>query len=161
MKTSWIFPGQGSQHIGMGKDLSEPEWRSVVRQLLVRGLIEANVEGHGGLRLTPSCKPILRGEEAISLSRSVSSTKTRRRGYEPDDLEYDGNLYEQLRTLRRELAEEEGVPPYVVFHDRSLKEMAALKPNSLSAMLDISGIGQAKLARYGERFLQVLSAKRY
>ncbi|MCH2568366.1 MAG: DNA helicase RecQ [Pseudomonadales bacterium] len=149
------------QVFGMGKDLSEPEWRSVVRQLLVRGLIEANVEGHGGLRLTPSCKPILRGEESIYLSRSVTSTKTRRRGPEPDDLEYDGNLYEQLRTLRRELAEEEGVPPYVVFHDRSLKEMAALKPNSLSAMLDISGIGQAKLARYGERFLQVLSAKRY
>ena len=71
------------------------------------------------------------------------------------------NLYEQLRALRRELAEEEGVPPYVVFHDRSLKEMAALKPSSLSAMLDISGIGQTKLTRYGERFLHVLSTKRY
>ena len=147
------------QVFGIGKDLSEPEWRSVVRQLLVRGLIEADIEGHGGLRLTQACKPILRGEETISLSRTVAPVKTRRRSATPEDLDYDEHLYEQLRALRTELAEEEGIPPYVIFHDRSLKEMAAMKPDSLSAMLDISGVGQSKLTRYGERFLHVLTVE--
>tara|TARA_E500000331_G_scaffold357978_1_gene422004 strand:+ start:4938 stop:6731 length:1794 start_codon:yes stop_codon:yes gene_type:complete len=147
------------QVFGIGKDLSEPEWRSVVRQLLVRGLIEADIEGHGGLRLTQACKPILRGEETISLSRTVAPVKTRRRSATPEDLDYDEHLYEQLRALRTELSEEEGIPPYVIFHDRSLKEMAAMKPDSLSAMLDISGVGQSKLTRYGERFLHVLTVE--
>jgi ATP-dependent DNA helicase RecQ len=146
---------------GIGRDLSTPEWRGIYRQLIARGLLAVDLEGHGALRLTDACRPVLRGEESLWLRRElkparVKKTKTARGGASPFTAERDQSLWEALRGLRRRLAEKQGVPPYVVFHDATLAEMVALRPQSLGEFAHISGVGERKLAAYGEAFLEVI-----
>ncbi len=143
---------------GIGKEFGEPQWRSLLRQLLVRGFLEADVQGHGGLRLTERSRPLLRGEEPLALRRDVElqaarDLRPRARVELPWELE---PLWQALRACRKQLAEEQGIPPYMVFNDNTLRQMALEQPRTPTALLRISGVGQSKLTNYGETFLQVI-----
>ncbi|WP_137820533.1 MULTISPECIES: DNA helicase RecQ [unclassified Pseudomonas] len=153
----------GHQHLsvfGVGKALSEGEWRSLFRQLVARGLADVDLEGYGGLRLSDSCRPLLRGEVALQLRRDLKPQQTAKPSASAASQLVRGEEREQweaLRALRRKLAEEHAVPPYVIFPDATLLEMLRSKPGSLSAMAQVSGVGARKLERYGEAFLDVLN----
>ncbi|MFQ6572662.1 DNA helicase RecQ [Pseudomonas sp. UM16] len=147
---------------GVGKARSEGDWRSLFRQLVARGLADIDLEGYGGLRLSDSCRPLLRGEVSLELRRDLkpqTSSKGSSSGGSPASQLVRGDEREQweaLRALRRKLAEEHGVPPYVIFPDSTLLEMLRSQPASLSEMAQVSGVGARKLERYGAAFLDVL-----
>ncbi len=146
---------------GIGRELSAKEWRSLFRQLVARGLLTVDMDGYGVLRLAEQCRPLLRGEEQIQLRRDVaekgdSRKKLRVASHQRFSGE-DQQLWEALRVLRRNLADEQDVPPYVIFHDATLMEMVELRPDSLSALSRISGVGRRKLELYGEHFVDLLS----
>ena len=145
---------------GIGLSLSTTEWRSVLRQLVANGLLEVDPEGYGGLRLTELCRPVLKGEKTLHLRRDARPVKTEtpRRAAAPAAVnEADQPLWEALRALRKQLADEQGIAPFMVFHDRTLREMLANKPRTLDEMAEVSGVGAAKLEHYGEAFLAVLA----
>ncbi len=146
---------------GIGEGLSGPEWRGVFRQLLAQGYLQTDLEGYGTLRLSEKCRPVLRGETTVQLRRQRKPEKVKKPRAAPAvDLDpLDQPLYEALRERRTELAQEQGVPPYVIFHDSTLREMAALRPQSLRELHTVSGVGEQKLARYGEIFLAVIQDK--
>ena len=146
---------------GIGQDLSVAQWRSVVRQLMVQGFLIADPERFGALRLTSSSRTLLRGEQTLRLREE--DTARRRRGAasarptEADDrAAQDDPLWDALRALRTDIAAEQGVPPYVVFHDATLRDMVRRRPTSADDLLDVSGVGAAKLERYGARFLALI-----
>lgn len=153
--------GLGHQHLsvfGVGKALAETEWRSLFRQLVARGLADVDLDGFGGLRLSDSCRPLLRGEVSLELRRDLSSKAPKPAASAASQLvrSEERETWEALRTLRRKLAEEHSVPPYVIFPDATLLEMLRSQPASLSDMAMISGVGARKLERYGQAFLEVL-----
>ena len=141
---------------GVGAHLDKDQWRSVYRQLVARGYLRVAVDQFGALCLEESCRPLLRGEQTIALRRDVKKRGSGKQTKTPLPADLDVGLWEALRDCRRELAEIQGVPPYVVFHDRTLKEMCALMPRSLEAMAEITGIGERKLDKYGPDFLAVI-----
>ena len=144
---------------GIGEELDTRQWRSVFRQLVARGYITVDIGGHGSLRLTDRCRPLLRGEEQLSLRKDRIPEKrkpARKKATRQPVGDADRLLWEALRALRKRLAEEQGVPPYVVFHDSTLLEMVELRPTTLAGLSAISGVGQHKLERYGERFIAVI-----
>ena len=156
----------GHQHLsvfGVGKARAEGEWRTLFRQLVARGLADIDIEGYGGLRLNDSCRPLLRGEVTLELRRELKpQTSVKSSSASPASQLVRGEEREQweaLRALRRKLAEEHGVPPYVIFPDSTLLEMLRSQPTSLSEMATVSGIGARKLERYGEAFLEVLGGQ--
>ncbi len=150
---------------GIGGDFSREEWRSIFRQLVALGLAAVDVEGHGGLRLTDEARPVLRGERRIELRRDPITVRGRARpaakARGPVDFADPAAeaLFQALRRLRLALAKSQGVPPYVIFHDSTLAEMAQLRPSRLEQLHGITGIGQAKLERYGADFLAVINAQ--
>ena len=125
--------------------------KPVARALLARDALRA--DDYGGLSFGPGAKPILKGEESLSVI--VPPKRQRRRKGEAKDFPHDP-LFEQLRARRRDLAAEAGVPPYVIFHDSTLREMAEAKPRSRAELARIGGVGAAKLDRYGDAFLEIL-----
>ncbi|HEU0097171.1 MAG TPA: DNA helicase RecQ [Allosphingosinicella sp.] len=127
--------------------------KPVARALLARDAFRA--DPYGGLSFGPAAKPILRGEERLELVLPPARRGRKRRDRAAADLPHDP-LFEALRARRRDLAKEAGVPPYVIFHDSTLREMAELKPETLHALSRVSGVGQAKLERYGEAFVDVV-----
>ena len=153
----------GHQHLsvfGVGKAFSEGEWRSLFRQLVARGLADVDLEGYGGLRLSDSCRPLLRGEVTLQLRRDLKPQHTAKTSSSAASQLVRGDEREQweaLRALRRKLAEEHAVPPYVIFPDATLLEMLRSKPGTLAEMAQVSGVGARKLERYGAAFLEVLS----
>ena len=155
--------GPGHQHLsvfGVGKAFSEGEWRSLFRQLVARGLADVDLEGYGGLRLSDSCRPLLRGEVTLQLRRDLKPQHTAKTSSSAASQLVRGDEREQweaLRALRRKLAEEHAVPPYVIFPDATLLEMLRSKPGTLAEMAQVSGVGARKLERYGAAFLEVLS----
>jgi ATP-dependent DNA helicase RecQ len=144
---------------GIGADLNAKQWRSVIRQLTARGLIDIDVDGYGGLQLSERSRPLLRGAETLHLrqdrkpERRRSETKPRAADVAPEDTA----LWEALRALRKRLADEQGVPGFVIFHDSTLREMVAHRPASDREFLAINGVGQKKLDAYGTAFLQVIA----
>jgi ATP-dependent DNA helicase RecQ len=144
---------------GIGQSLSAQEWRSVLRQLVANGLLEVDPEGYGGLRLTERCRPVLKGEQAMHLRRDARPVKTEpaRRPAPAAVDDADQPLWEALRALRKQLADEQGIAPFMVFHDRTLKDMLVARPRTLDELSAVSGVGAAKLAHYGEAFLAVLT----
>ncbi|MNF67114.1 ATP-dependent DNA helicase RecQ [compost metagenome] len=146
---------------GVGKSRSESEWRSLFRQLVARGLVDIDLEGYGGLRLSDTCRPLLRGEVSLQLRRDLKpQASTKSSSGSPASQLVRGEEREQweaLRTLRRKLAEEHAVPPYVIFPDSTLLEMLRSQPSSMADMARVSGVGARKLERYGQAFLEVLS----
>ena len=150
---------------GIGTDFKREEWRSIFRQLVALGVLVVDMEGHGSLRLGPDCRPVLRGDRRIALRRDTVRRKAAREADKtthrtPVHLEDDSSrrLFETLRARRLELAREQGVPPYVIFHDTTLAEMATARPRTLEDMARISGFGTVKLERYGRLFLDVITA---
>ena len=143
---------------GIGADRSAVQWRSIVRQLLVQGYLHADAERYGALRLTAKSRPLLKGEDRIRLRQDAAVKPQRKAAPKPVQAvaPQDQGLWEKLRDLRRRLAEAAGVPPYVIFHDATLKEMVRLRPSSPEDLLTLHGIGQTKLDRYGAAFLQAL-----
>ena len=153
---------------GIGKELDRGQWRSLFRQLTAQGYLVSDEASHGGLRLGESdrVKPLLRGETGLAL-RLAPPAKERRRGGAaggsgsapglgalPENV--DASLLAALKAWRLQQARDQAVPPYVVFHDRTLMEIAARLPADLEALSQVSGVGAAKLERYGQAVLQVL-----
>ena len=141
---------------GIGAELQAVEWRGLFRQLIARGYLTTDHEGYGTLRLTEKCRSLLRGEKQLSLRRqkkkSKEDTKVR---HEVSELRaVDQPLFEALRSLRLLIAREQGVAPFIIFHDTTLKALARQRPRSLEQMRDISGVGEQKLKAYGERFIE-------
>ena len=148
---------------GIGQGLTQAQWSSVYRQLVAGGLLEADMEGYGGLRLTEAARPVLKGEQPVWLRQDAEPARRRAsqaervsRAKEAFAGANDDPLWQALKAKRLELAREQGVPPYVIFHDSTLLEILNQRPQTLDAMGRISGIGQAKLVRYGDDFLKVL-----
>ncbi|KZB60720.1 DNA helicase RecQ [Thalassospira sp. MCCC 1A02491] len=149
----------------IGKDIPQPQWRSVFRQLLAMGYLQVDVEGHGGVYLTEESRPVLRGEKVVEMRKDPGESKramTRRlRDFDTEfENEEDRDLWERLRTMRRELASSQNVPPYVIFSDRTLWEMVRFKPRTLEDMASINGVGVKKLDQYGLAFLDVMDGRR-
>ena len=143
---------------GIGDELEQQQWRSILRQLVVLGLLSVDTGGYGALKLNNSSRPLLRGEVELPLRRDLLITrkaKTPKRKA-VSVAEEDRDLWEALRTCRKRLADENNVPPYVIFHDATLMQMATDKPQTSEALLAISGVGQTKLERYGPAFLEVV-----
>jgi ATP-dependent DNA helicase RecQ len=140
---------------GIGTELSGIEWRSVFRQLIALGYIDIDMERHGALVLTEKCREVLRGEQKLQLRKQVKHEKSSSSGKKQKSLvrPQDEGLWQALRNLRTELATEMGVPPYVVFSDASLQEMIKIRPQSLTDFNRVSGVGEQKLQRYGQKFV--------
>ncbi len=143
---------------GIGTELDTNQWRSVFRQLIALGYITVDVGGHGSLRLTDRCRPLLRGEQQLRLrkDKKMEKKRTASRTGKHFVSDADSKLWETLRQKRKELADQQEVPPYVVFHDATLMEMVELRPQTLTAFSQISGVGQHKLDLYGEDFVAVI-----
>ncbi|MCE2397845.1 MAG: DNA helicase RecQ [Gemmatimonadetes bacterium] len=151
---------------GVGNDLDPYRWRSVFRQLVARGLLSVDMEGYGSLRLTEASQPVLRGEEEVLMRRDLRPGRgaRKRKAKEPppppDPATWDESLWDALRARRTELAKAQSVPPYVIFHDSTLRDMVHRRPRTLEEFARLSGVGEAKLSRYGEEFLAVIAARR-
>ena len=145
---------------GIGTDLSEQEWRGVVRQLLAQGLLAVNSDGFGTLVLTEASAGVLDGSRRVNLRREPERTsgRTRKAKSPVADLPAESQeLFEALRAWRAVESREQGVPAYVVFHDATLRELAVRRPTSLEGLGGVTGVGEAKLAKYGESLLEVLA----
>jgi ATP-dependent DNA helicase RecQ len=155
---------------GVGLDLDEREWRRVLRQLVVSGLLEPDPNGHGGLRTTAAARAVLKGERRVELRRASAlalAPRSRRKaaakakeafGAAPPTSE-ETALFDALKAWRKSVSAAQGVPAYVVFHDRTLAEIARVKPRSIGALQQVSGVGESKLARYGEELLGVVGSQ--
>ncbi|MBU9854774.1 ATP-dependent DNA helicase RecQ [Rahnella bonaserana] len=143
---------------GIGKEHSNEHWTSVVRQLIHLGLVMQNIAMHSALQLTESARPVLRGE--IPLQLAVPRIQTLKIKSSASQKTYGGNydrkLFAKLRKLRKSLADDNNVPPYVVFNDTTLLEMAEHLPVSASDLLDITGVGQRKLEKFGRPFMAMI-----
>jgi ATP-dependent DNA helicase RecQ len=157
------FHHQQLSTFGIGKDLVQQQWSSVYRQLVAAGFINVDIEGYGGLKLTEAARPVLKGQQEVWLRRDAEPVKRKtskaERGSRLREAFAGANddpLWLALKAKRTALAREQEVPPYVIFHDSTLLEILNRKPRTLGEMAQISGVGQAKLAKYGDAFLQVV-----
>lgn len=146
---------------GVGTGLDARTWRGVFRQLVAHGLLEVDAEGHGGLHLTEASRSVLRGEQPVMLRRVVVQRERAARGRAGstvDELDpADQPVFEALRELRTRLAREQNVPPYVIFHDSTLRQIATRRPADAGELAGIAGIGGGKLARYGALVLDAVA----
>jgi len=153
---------------GIGKELDPQQWRSVIRQLVARDFLSVDVEGFGSMRLTESSRAVLRGEKKLYLREEKKAPKkskkgrAARRGHAISGTMPEGDkaLWEALRKQRTELAGEQGVPPYVIFHDKTFMEMVERRPQTLDEMGQIIGVGEKKLELYGRDFLDIIKRHR-
>ncbi|MYA30113.1 MAG: DNA helicase RecQ [Gammaproteobacteria bacterium] len=154
---------QNLSTFGIGSDLSARQWHAVVRQVVALGFARVDAERHGALVLTPRARPLLRGEQSIELREEVRLARpARARKERPAAWEIpaeDEPLWQALKACRMALADEARVPPYVIFHDATLREFVRTRPRSREAMLELHGVGQAKLERYGSAFLEVIATQ--
>ena len=144
---------------GVGRDLARNAWQGVFRQMLGHDLVRPDPERHGGLRMTEAARPILRGEDTITLRRDTLAAKKRQPAARALVSDEDAPLLSALKARRRALAEAAKVPAYIVFNDRTLIEMAEQRPRTLDAMARINGVGGKKLDRYGDAFLEVINGE--
>ena len=148
---------------GSGADLHKPEWQSIIRQLVSAGFLRLDVQGYGGLAITPKGQDLARGEESFRY-RQDTLKKSRAAKRRANDLAADADLPEadtklltELRALRLSFAKERGVPAYVVFTDRTLVDMARRKPVTIDEFAEVHGVGAAKLRDFAEPFLKTIS----
>ncbi len=140
---------------GIGKSRSVEEWRSLVRSLLHQKQVEESQDGYSVLSLNDASWSILRGERPFHIAKALTATRNPR--VPTPALTADGEaLFERLRTLRKRLADTQGLPPYVIFHDSTLREIVQRKPQTLQEFAGIRGVGEGKLARYGQQFIAAL-----
>jgi len=146
---------------GIGADRGDAEWTSIIRQLIHRGLLTQDVANYSVLKLTDEARPLLRGEATLELAkpriRETSRHKTPRSAIHLDD--NDLPLFNRLRELRKEIASQQGVPPYVIFGDASLIEMSQRRPRNEHEFLEITGVGRVKLERHGATFLEIIAGQ--
>ncbi|MBU4335302.1 MAG: DNA helicase RecQ [Actinobacteria bacterium] len=152
----------GLSTFGIGEDLADGEWRTVVRQLLAARLLDVDSDGYGTLRLTEGSAAVLRGEREVRLRREAPRTTKAARAPRAataaaDLADGDVGTFDRLRAWRAGVAREQGVPAYVVFHDATLREVATRRPTSLDQLAGISGVGATKLERYGAGLLAALA----
>jgi ATP-dependent DNA helicase RecQ len=140
---------------GIGADKSAEAWAGLLRQLIHHGYLVQDVARYSVLTLTAAARPLLRGEERLELARPRLRVKAQPKKSRPKagGFDYDEALFERLRTVRKRLADAEGVPPFVIFSDATLAEMAATLPTDETALLAIGGVGKHKLRRFGGEFL--------
>ncbi len=149
---------------GIGRDRSQEYWGSLLHHLVHNGFLEQDVGNYSVLKLTDASRPLLRGDQTLAMAEprvkteSASAKDGRKTGRKAKEESLDDSaaLFEKLRSLRKELADRAGVPPYVIFSDASLAEMAAFKPDDPEAFLDIHGVGAHKMERYGSYFLEAI-----
>jgi len=144
---------------GIGTDMEPGQWRTIFRQLVALGLVDVDLDGYGGLRLAERCRPVLRGEQPLYLRRDPAPVRGRKKRAVPDapfDRPEDEQLFNALRSCRRELAKEQGIPPYMIFHDATLREIVEARPDTLAQLAGINGVGERKLELYGDEFLGVV-----
>ena len=157
------FRHQKLPTFGVGEELSTTEWRAVIRQLVANDFLHVDVAGYGGISLLPACNPVLRGRERVFFRKDQKpppKQKQKRKRLtadpttpqQPDDKE----LFEKLRSLRLEIARDQGVAPYIVFGDVTLHAMVYHRPQDLDAFSRLSGVGQKKLDKYGAAFLEII-----
>ena len=142
---------------GIGEDLSVAQWRSVFRQLVARNLLAVDHEGFGALHLTEACRPVLKNAHQVWLRSDLrkapeKSSRDSEQALKAEDLD----LLKQLKSLRSELAQEQDVPAFVIFHDKTLIDMVDRRPIDKAAMLEVSGVGKTKWERFGNAFLEVI-----
>jgi len=146
---------------GIGKDLDRNQWRSVFRQLVARGLLSVDAEGHGVLHLTDQCRPLLRGEDTIELRRDLPKKQREKLGRNKAPQQNldaaETQLWEALRGCRKALADAQDVPPYVIFHDATLMEMVMYRPLNHAQFHKLTGVGERKLDLYADAFIEVIS----
>ena len=148
---------------GIGAELGKPQWHSVFRQLVAQGHLAVDIEGHGGLRLGDSAPAVLRGDVPVAFRDDAAAEPRVRakrdtmpvaaRGAASPD---DEALWQRLRALRLEIAREQSVPPYVIFHDTTLLAMVRDRPRDLDSLAAMPGVGASKLRRYGDRFVAAI-----
>ena len=155
-----ILRGNLTDKIGVGKAYSKAQWQVIFRQMMGYDLIRPDPERHGGLRITDGARLLLKGESKIQLRVDTASAKT-----EHDPIvkslvsEENAPLLSSLKAQRRALAEQQKVPAYIVFTDKTLIEMAEIRPVTLDEMASVSGVGSKKLERYGRQFLKVITGE--
>ena len=144
---------------GLGSDRSEQEWTSIIRQLIHHGYLIQDIANYSVLKLTEAARPLLRGEQTLQLAKPRIRELAKKKRSRSDAVHgpYDEVLFDHLRDLRKHLAEVEGVPPYIVFGDASLIQMARDKPVDEAGLLNITGVGQHKLEKYGSDFLDAIT----
>ena len=161
------FSHQNLNVFGLGKNVAQAQWSSVFRQLVTGGYLESDLQAHGGLKLTQTARPVLKGVEEIWLRRDIEVARVKNKSNVSraqksataksaySELAHD-TLWQLLKDKRLEIAKENSVPPYVIFHDSTLLEIYNKQPKNLDQFSQIIGVGQAKLERYGELFLKVI-----
>ncbi|MGY6553610.1 MAG: DNA helicase RecQ [Wenzhouxiangella sp.] len=143
---------------GIGADTDRKTWASVMRQLLALGHLQPDPAGHGGLHLTERCRPLLKGEVRVELRRDAIPQKRQRAAGNRVEVDTGTPAWQALRQWRLQAAGEQGVPPYVIFHDATLAAILDAQPRSLDELAAVSGVGQHKLERYGDQVLDVLAS---
>ena len=144
---------------GIGSALSSADWHGLFRQLVALGYLHSDADSYGALKLTDRCRPLLKGDETLQLRKqrkAASERKTGRAAGETGVRAVDRPLFEALREFRRQLAEQQGLPPYVILHDRSLHEICRQRPGRLDDLQSIPGIGSRKLELYGAELLRIM-----
>ncbi|NOQ41252.1 MAG: DNA helicase RecQ [Desulfuromusa sp.] len=156
-KTQRIFDLRHDQlsTYGIGREQNQDHWSHLLRQLIHYGYLEQDIGNYSVLKLTEAARPLLRGEAELTITKPrIKPGRKKRPERKIVGLEYDQELFNQLRILRKQIADRDEVPPYVVFGDASLAEMAATLPTDKDAFLLINGVGQTKLQRYGSEFME-------
>ncbi len=146
---------------GIGKEYGKQEWQNIFRQLIAQGLL--NVDGeHGGIKITAQGGEFLKSKNVVNLRKYTAKkakvkTEKKTAAVAEFSKNSDNELFITLKSVRLALAKEQNLPPYVIFHDKTLRDLVVLKPTSLEAMSHVSGVGQVKIERYGKVFLDVLT----
>jgi ATP-dependent DNA helicase RecQ len=152
---------------GVGRDMSAQEWRSVFRQLLAAGMLSVNLGRISGYRLTKKSWPVLRGERKVQFRKDPRPDRNKKRrpaaaGRKIDFFDEDARaLFEKLRRLRLEISKQLGVPPFVVFHDKTLMEMATKRPANREEFIGINGVGEQKASQFADAFLDAINTSRH
>lgn len=143
---------------GIGGELDATQWHSVIRQLVARNLLDTDHEGYGSLLLNKGSWAVMKGELKLHLRKDIKRDKTRaqRKGRGAFTSASDNALWEALRQRRAELAKEQGVPPFIIFHDSTLMDMVQRRPRDIEQMGLVSGVGKRKLDLYAEDFLKII-----
>lgn len=142
---------------GVGKEFDKRQWQAVFRQMMGHDLVRPNPERHGALTMTDDALPVLKGEKTVQLRRDTIKTAARRPAVKTLVSEENTPLMSALKAKRRALAEAAKVPAYIIFNDRTLAEMAEIRPSNLDEMARVGGVGAKKLATYGDAFLEVIN----
>jgi len=152
------FDHQQLSTFGIGVELSQNQWRSIARQLIVKGLLSVNSLQFNALALTPQSRELLQGKMSLNLREEIKQVPQKKTNHEFKNgvSNQDAELWEALRTCRKELAEEHGIPSYMIFHDATLMEMMETRPRTMEQLLYVNGVGETKLNNYGKAFLEVI-----